>query len=69
MIEKIYVKPYVLELYCDDCNVKMELQQNKINTQVYPIEYIYKCPNCNKEIISTSKFDQIEYEKVEEYEV
>ena len=20
MIEKIYVKPYVLELYCDDCN-------------------------------------------------
>ena len=21
MIEKIYVKPYVLELYCDDCNI------------------------------------------------
>ena len=62
MIEKkTEVVPFLIELYCDQCDVMMEDTEEVILTN--PMQYSYICPNCNKKVTSDNNYPRIIYEK------
>ncbi|WP_300924548.1 hypothetical protein [uncultured Clostridium sp.] len=64
MIKAYKCVPVVQELYCDDCEVKMERQSVTYTSN--PIQFEYKCPKCGKTIMSTETYPQIGYTDFEE---
>ena len=60
MVRKQKVKVYLEDLYCDNCNTKME-QEPFVLTSYSPI-YTYKCPNCGEIQTSRNSYPRTVYE-------
>ena len=64
MIKAYKCVPVVQELYCDDCEVKMERQSIAYTSN--PMQCEYKCPKCGKTTITTESYPRIGYTNLEE---
>lgn len=68
MIKACKCVTVIQELYCDDCEVKMEQQPiaYKIDPMEFDYIYVYKCPKCGKTTTTTENYPQIRYINLEE---
>lgn len=64
-LKKKYIKrAYIMQICCEDCDIPMERESYILASN--PLQYVYFCPCCKKQITSTLINNQIEYEFEEE---
>ena len=62
MIKKIYLKPYLYKIYCDECGE--EMIQSSSTLMSNPPQYIYKCFKCKKQVRSEINANEVYYEEI-----